>query len=273
MREWLRRRWLVLVVAGWAVLLLVLGFAAYGGDATVPAQRDILASRAVVDRATVEVVNAAGADAAVRVGGFEFVETCRISLVRDGVAYRRSIELYPASGGEARLIETLARRLPAAYQARSFTLGGRPRLTGSADPYVPLRGSATGGVVRIVLRTDCHPAGGPLTTWRTTPSETERGEAAEALELTGGQEREPRWGTETIACTSDASDETALRAVRLRVAGAPARPLGDAAGLVPPDARVLVAGEKLLAYRRGAVSMVAETRGGHLELTTTTVRC
>lgn len=268
MRELLRRRWPVVLVVVWSVLLLVLAVSSIGGQATVAEQRDIAASRAVVDRATVELVNAAGGDAAVRVGRFDFVKECFISFARDGVAYRRMVELYPETGGEARLMRELARRLPAAYDAKLYRQDGKPRLSGFADPYVPLKGSTRDGAVRIELGTGCHPAGGRLTALHTAPTASERAAVVEALELTGGVERRPAWRTETIGCGGDT-----LRMVRLAVAGTPARPLGDAADLAPPDAKVLVRDKGLLAYRQGAVSVVAEARGGVLTITTTTVRC
>ncbi|MGH3648642.1 MAG: hypothetical protein ACRDTM_15890 [Micromonosporaceae bacterium] len=268
MVELLRRRWLLVLVGVWSALLLVLAFVSYGGDATVSGQRDIADTRAVVDRATVELVNAAGGDAAVRVGRFEFVKECFISFARDGVAYRRVVELYPETGGEAALIRTLARRLPAAYEAKFFRLGGKPHLSGYADPYLPVRGTVSGGAVRIDLTTECHPSDRRMAILRTAPSAAERAEVAEALELAGGVERRPEWRTETVDCGGNA-----LRTVRLRVAGAASRPLGDAAGLAPPDARVLVGEQGLLAYRQGAVSVVVEARGGGLTVTTTTSHC
>ncbi|MGH3716482.1 MAG: hypothetical protein ACRDT4_23925 [Micromonosporaceae bacterium] len=270
MRDLVRRRWPVVLVAGWSVLLLVLAVIAAGGDATVAAQRGIAESRTAMDKATIELVNAVGGEAAVRVGRFDFVADCEISVVRDGVTYRRLVELYPEPGGEQRLMQSLVRRLPAAYRTKLFRHRGTPRISGHADPYLPLTGSARDGVVRIEIATECHPPDGPVQTFRTPPTPAERAELAEVLELTGGVERKPQWRTEAIACgTGDAE----LRAVTLAVTPAPDRALADAADLAPPDAQVLARGTGLLAYRRGAVSVVAEARGGTLTLTTTTVRC
>jgi hypothetical protein len=61
--------------------------------------------------------------------------------------------------------------------------------------------------------------------------------------------------------------------VEISTAAMPDRPLGDLADLVPPDATVLVREPRQLAYRQGALSVVATTTNGLLRVTTTVVGC
>jgi hypothetical protein len=273
MRE-LRRRWFGLLVAGWSVLLLMLAFGAYGGDATVAEQRDIAAARAAVDRATADLVRASGQHVAVQVGGYDFVADCRISLVRGGVQHRRLVRLLTAPGAESELVELIGRQLPEDYRAAAYESRGRHRLSASGAGFVSVAGTTgpTGrGVLQVTVGTGCRPVDGPVTTLRTPPTRTEMIRVDEVLDLLGvprHEARDPRWRTETIECGTGE-----LRSVEFTSGTPPDRPLGDFADLAPPDATVLVREARQLAYRQGAMSVVATTANGRLRVTTTAVDC
>jgi hypothetical protein len=93
----------------------------------------------------------------------------------------------------------------------------------------------------------------------------------EVLDLFGvprQQARDARWRTETIECGTGS-----LRSVEFSTRSVPDRPLDDLADLAPPDATVLVREARQLAYREGALSVVATTTNGLLRVTTTVVDC
>ncbi|MGH3656667.1 MAG: hypothetical protein ACRDUA_08400 [Micromonosporaceae bacterium] len=270
MTELLRRRWLVVLIAAWGLLLLTLGLAVgYGGAGSAAEQGDIAEARAPVDATAVELVNAVGSTAAVRVWPYQLLAECRITLVRGGVEYHRRIELFTRPGTERALLTNLAQRLPKGYQAETYAGDDGARLAGQADGFVKLVGKTTRrGVVTVDLRTGCRPEAGPVTDLRVSPTRAERLRLAGVLELAGVTDRGARWRTGEIDC-----GESVVRSVRLAVRDVPARPLQDSAELVPPDARVLLGGERLLAYRQGAVSVVVEVRGERLWVTSTSATC
>lgn len=273
MRE-LRRRWFALLVAAWSVLLLGLAFGAYGGDATVAEQRDIAAARAAVDRTTADLVRAAGQHVAVQISEYDFVADCRISLVRGGAQYRRVVRLLTTPGAESELAELIARQLPHDYRAAGYESGGGYRLSASGDEFVSVTattGPSGRGLLQVALNTGCRPVDGPVTTLRSRPTRTEMTRVDEVLDLFGvsrQEARDPRWRTETIECGPGS-----LRSVEFSTRSMPDRPLGDLAGLAPPDATVLVREARQLAYRQGALSVVATTTNGMLRVTTTVVDC
>lgn len=274
MRELQSRPWFGVLVAVWALLLVALALVAYeGGDATVREQQDIDAARVSADGAVFEVVTAAGQRSAARVSGFELARKCRISVVRDGVDHLRRITLYTSPGGEADLLRRIAKRLPAEHRAEFHGGRGGPRIVAYVDKFVEVRGTSDGagdGTVEVEIRTGCRPLGDPTADLRTRPTDAERARFDEVFELVGVKPgAPPEWRVESVRCGRDG----ALRSVRARVATAPDRPLGDAAELAPPDSRVLIGAEDLLAYRQGGLAVVAETRGDTLTVTTTVSDC
>lgn len=280
----LRRRWFALLLAGWAVLLVVLAFSAYDGDATVAEQRDIAAARDAVDAATVDLIRATRQGAAVQISDYRYLAACRISLVRGGAEYRRRIQLFTPPGGEAELMDSIASRLSDDYRASSYRSGRRQRLSGSGVGFVELRGEAGRGVVRVDVHTGCRPYERPVATLRTPPTRTELFRLDGVLDLLGmrrdasaGPPTSPspdqsgghvRWHVESIECGGGG-----IRVVELTVPSLPDRPLGDAADLAPPDARILVRETRVLAYRQGAVSVIAQVTGDRLRVTTATATC
>lgn len=274
MTELQTKPWFGALVGAWALLLLVLALVAYGkGDATVAEQRDIAAARDSADRVTVEAVAAAGQQAAARVGGFELVRRCEITIARDGVDYRRRITFFTRPGGEAALLRRIANRLPERHDPEFHDVDGAPRLRAYVDKFVEVRGTWGGartGKAVLEIRTGCRPEADPAVRLRTPPTSEERAQAGEVFALVGAEPpKRPDWQTESVACGRD----KALRTVRLTISEAPDRPLSDAAELVSPDASVLVSEERLLAYRQGGLSVVAEARGGTLAVTTTRSDC
>ena len=262
MNELQRRRLLVAGVAAWAVLLLVLGF--FGTDATVREHRDVAAARTAVDKATVDVVRAAGRDAVVRVSRYQRVGECKVSVIRSGAEYRRRIELHVTPGGERDLLARIADRLPDDY--RAYHNAGR--LFADAPEFITVRGGTREGLLWVDLLTECRPFDEPVTTWRTAPTKAERDHIETVRELFGVTDRSARWHSETVVC-----GDQAIREVSLTVADVPDRPLEDSARLMAPDARVLVSTERLLAFREGGVSVVVEVRDGMLRITRTAVTC
>lgn len=267
----LRRRWFGLLVAAWSVLLLGLAFGAYGGDATVAEQRDIAAARGAVDRTTADLVRAAGQHVAVQISEYDFVADCRISLVRGGVQYRRLVRLLTTPGAESELVELIGRQLPDDYRASAYESGGRHQLSATGDEFVSVTATTGHGLLQVTLNTGCRPVDGPVTTLRSPPTRTEMTRVDEVLDLFGVRRQEarnPRWRTETIECGPGS-----LRTVEFSTGSMPDRPLGDLADLAPPDATILVREARQLAYRQGALSVVATTTNGLLRVTTSVLDC
>lgn len=270
----LRRRWFGLLVAGWAVVLLVLAFGAYGGEATVAEQRDIAAARPAVDRATVDLIRAAGPGVAVQVSDYHFQRDCRVSLVRGGAEYRRLVRLLVPPSAEGEVVELIGRELPGDYRATAYRSRAGYRLSASGAGFVELSGTSgpSGkGMLQVQIGTGCRPFDGPVATLRTPPTRSEMVRIDGVLDLLGvarNTAKIPRWHTETIGC-----GDGSLRSVEFSSTSVLDRPLSDLADLAPPDARVLAREDRLLAYRQGAVSVVATTTNDRLRVSTTAVEC
>ncbi|HEX2418998.1 MAG TPA: hypothetical protein VHJ83_12895 [Micromonosporaceae bacterium] len=268
-------RWFGLLIGAWSAVLLVLAFAtASGGDATVVEHRSAVAARVAVNRATVDLIRAAGQSVAVQISDYHFLRDCRVSLVRGGAEYRRVVRLHLLPGAEAELVELIARELPDDYRATTYRSDGRHRLSASGDEFVELTstgGSPGQGVLQVEVDTGCRPLDGPVVTLRTPPTRTELARIDEVLDLLGlsrDSAARLRWRTETIGC-----GDGSLRSVEFSSTSVPDRPLGDLADLTPPDAKVLVREPEVLAYRQGAVSVLATTTEGRLRVTTTSMDC
>jgi hypothetical protein len=271
----LRHQWFALLVGGWSAVLLIVAFAAAnGGDATVAEHRNVAAARSAVDRATVDLIRAAGQGVAVEVSEYHFARDCRVSLVRGGAEYRRIVRLLVPPGAEGELTELIGRELPGDYRASAYRSAGRHRFSASGDGFVTLDGTGGPpgrGVLQIEVGTGCRPWDGPVATLRVPPSRTELIRIDGVLDLLGvprSTAARPRWHTGTIGC-----DGGGLRSVEFSSTSVPDRSLGDLADLVPPDAKVLAREPRLLAYRQGAVSVVATTTSGRLRVNTTSVDC
>jgi hypothetical protein len=157
------RRWVVITTIVWGVILVVgFGWALRNGGPTAREQTTVVQAQPVVDLAAVRIAGAASADgnAIVAISGFERVAECSVTLLRSGERYQRVVTAVVTPGTEAALIQRVADRLPADYQA---TVAGTPaRLVGDAGLWVRLGGSVTAipGEVRFVADTgNCRPTG------------------------------------------------------------------------------------------------------------------
>jgi hypothetical protein len=145
-------------------LVLVIGavLAIREGPPTAREQTSVAQAAAVVDRAAAQVASAASVDglAVVAISGFERAGVCRVTLLRRGARYQRSVTAVVTAGTEQALLERVAARLPPSYAA-SVRGGTAPRLTGDAGFYVRITaGVSAPGQIRFVIDTgDCRPEG------------------------------------------------------------------------------------------------------------------
>lgn len=155
-----RQRWLAAsLVAGWAVLLVVLAvWYAQAGPATVREQSDLASGRAALD-AAVETIGAEvdqpGVEVEVR--PYEVEVNCRLSLVWRGTDVTQQLLLTVEPGEEPALLAELAQRLPAQWEASYRPATGR--LRADAGEFVKVVGVAESdpGQVRITVSTGCRP--------------------------------------------------------------------------------------------------------------------
>ncbi len=144
------------VAGAWAVLLVVLGaWSAFHSPATVREQRDIGQAKAVID----QVVGRLSANVP---AGWQFYdegyreESCKVSIVREGVLATRSLSLSGPVGTESGTITRLASGLDDA----SVRPGDGPAegFFADAGEFVAVRGNITApGSVGVELRTGCRP--------------------------------------------------------------------------------------------------------------------
>lgn len=152
-----RRRWLVIgLVTAWAVGLLVAGaWSAHDGPVSVREQSPLAQGQRTLDRAVDTVVAAAGPVPA-EVGDHEVTNGCRITMARRGTAVDRTVVLTVPAGQEPALLDRLAERLPADWEARHFR--GSSRLRADAGHYVSVTAEVDDpGRVTVTLRTGCRP--------------------------------------------------------------------------------------------------------------------
>lgn len=157
-----RRRWLTLVAAAWTAVLLMAAYLSVRHDEpTVPEQREVAAAAPVVDRAIGQLVAAAGDDLVVELSPPRLTSGCRITPLRDGSTLERSVTLRVAGGTGPAVLDRVAHRLPASYQAatRRGKDGSTDSLRADAGEFVAIRGGLAGpGVVTLTAATGCRPA-------------------------------------------------------------------------------------------------------------------
>ena len=156
-------RTFAIILAVW--VLLIVGAAAWALAHPTPTERDqttVAQARPVVDEAIARVATAVAAEGAgvVAVSGFDRVQDCDISVVRDGVRYQRALVVVVPPGTEVAVLDQVAAALPASYQP-TVRRGDSPRLTADVGLFVLLSGSPVGaGELRFQADTgDCRPAG------------------------------------------------------------------------------------------------------------------
>ncbi|MFI5895306.1 hypothetical protein ACIA5D_34920 [Actinoplanes sp. NPDC051513] len=162
-----RRRWWFLgIVAGWIVVLAVLGtWSVWHSPASVPEQRDIAEAVPELQQAAGVVYAAAGKGGQVVVlGKLELIGDCRITPVRHGYMAARDLTVYVRQGEAETALEGIADALPSAYRAGvAVTRGGtRVGIHADAGNFIGID-SAADAVTKVVtlrLTSGCRP--GPV---------------------------------------------------------------------------------------------------------------
>jgi hypothetical protein len=131
------RRWLVIIVVVWSVLLAGgILWALQRGGPTAREQSTVADALPVVDRAVAEIAAAASVDGngVVAISGFDRAGDCRVTVMRPGVRYERTVTVVVTPGTEDALLGRVADRLPASYRAKITHTGTSVRReTMSAD--------------------------------------------------------------------------------------------------------------------------------------------
>jgi hypothetical protein len=162
-----RRRWWLGGLAGvWIVVLSGLAVWSVGnGPPTVPEQRDIGQAMPELQKAAGAVFAAAGGPGrAVVLGELEIAEGCRVTAVRDGAVAVRDITVH-VRAGEARVaLESVATRLPAAYEAdvTPTRAGTKFSLYADAGNFIGIDADTEAAAQAVTVRvsTGCRPLGG-----------------------------------------------------------------------------------------------------------------
>lgn len=265
-----RRHLLAAIAAGWAVLLVATAAVSVRRDEpTVREQRSLAQAVPVVDRATEDLIAAAGPDVVVELSGRRVQDGCRITPWRSGADLESGVifRALPADG--ASLLDRIAAGLPASYRAGTRRVPGEPapRLRADAGEFVVIKGTVTEpGVVEVTLRTGCRP----------TPDDFE----AEADLLLGLPiDDEPARALAVLGVTAPAPVERVSAACvgggaahTARAAGVPGRTMSLAEALPAPAGAVVVTDlPERYAYRHGPLSLVVEALGDQVRVAATTV--
>lgn len=262
------RRWLVVATVTWAVVLVAGAlFAIWRGQvATDREQTSIAAGKDAVDRAVGHVV-AAGDDGAAVAEVSDFVDLgrCRLSLVRSGVRYQRTVSFYTAAGAERALLTRIAEGLPPSY--RATVIGDAlPRISADGGGFVAVTGGVVGpGELQLIADTGCRQPGGNVADPRA--SAADRGPAQAALTALGVTSAQ--WHDLELPCP-DGGRLWALRATADQPTTQPmaAKALPTALGELATGHGVAVEPE-VYAYRSGPVGVLVTTRAGVITVATT----
>jgi hypothetical protein len=276
-----KRRWLIVVIAAWAVLLLVVANYSVRRDSpTVPEQRSIAQASPVVDRAIGELAVAAGPDAVVEVSGRRIENGCRITPMRSGATLSRDITLRTGAAGGRTLLDRIAQRLPGTYQAavQHGKGGTADGLHADAGDFVAIKGGVSPpGVIQLTATTGCRPVVQPME--QPHPPHASPGiqasaqpqypvgaEAARVLAALGASKVAAR-DSASAPCPGGGVVATAHAVGQPVPQGplAPAlRPLAGTHAVVVTDQPTLYA------YRSGPLSVVVEAAGGEIRVAATT---
>lgn len=129
-------------------------------DPTVPEQRDIATAAPVVDRAIGHLVAAAGDDVVVELSPPRLTPGCRLTPLRDGATLERSVTIRATVGTGPAVLDRVAHRLPASYEAgtRRGRDGSPSSLRADAGEFVSVRGTLAGpDVLTMTAATGCRP--------------------------------------------------------------------------------------------------------------------
>ncbi|MEH0969626.1 hypothetical protein V6U77_00600 [Micromonospora sp. CPCC 205546] len=259
------RRWLPWLLAGtvaWAVLLAALTWTSVRDDPpTVREQRTLTEAGRVVDRAVGALVAAAG-DTAVLTPP-EIDRGCRVTPFADGADLSRGVDVFVAAGGEATLLEQVADRLPADWQAGVRSTSDGPRLRADAGEFVTVSGGvAEDGRVRLIADTGCRPVGDGYDVPAAGAAAAETDALGEALRALGAPA-----GPAPELVTAPCPGGGTARSARSAGVEAPASP---AAALAPVTRVPVLDAPQAYAYRRGPVTVVADLSGDRIVVSANT---
>lgn len=261
-----RRRWVVVGVAGWAVLLLLVAYVSVRRDApTVREQRDVVAALPVLRQALGRLLTGAGTGAVVEIDGPHQEPGCRITPMRDGANVVGSVILHTAEAEAPALLDRIAERLPTEYRARvrHRPESGAHTLRADGGEFVAIAGGVTDpGTIRLTAETGCrpNPSGVRLVdTLMGLPIDAEPGRVLAALGL-------PPDGETSRDGPLDCGRGRSAHTARVTVPGVPTTPLGATLRtFAGPEATVVTDQPNRYAYRTSSLSVV-------VELTDTTTR-
>ncbi|MBF9131760.1 hypothetical protein I0C86_22745 [Plantactinospora sp. S1510] len=263
------RRWLVAGLVGWIVVLLAVTYVSVRRDEpTVREQRSIEQAGPVVDRTLGDLVAAAGPDVVVELAERRLRTGCEITLFRSGAAIDAAITVRAPEAEAPEVLDRIASRLPAAYQAgvRHRSDGAADALRADAGQFVAVEGELVEpGVVRLTVQTGCRPTSGESEerTTSSPPPPTEE-DPVRVLTALGATDLDP---VDLIAvdCPGQGTARTARSAGRGTSTGPPGAMLPRPVGTV-----VVTDTPEVYAYRTGAVSVVVESGDGRIRVATTT---
>jgi hypothetical protein len=261
--SWKAPRWLIILSVVWGVALLVSGIVyAVHGKATVREQTTIVGALPVVDAATHNVIGSAG-PAVVAISGFDKIGDCKITPVRSGVSYGRTIDIYATPGTESALLRTVAAGLPASYRAHSGP-GNILDLYADAGDYVAVNGSGLApGEIEVRVVTGCRELGGRLPIVAApVQGSAEMAPVQEVLTVFG-----IRAISTSAAEISCGSGRGVLRTVEAHTDQGQPGPLGAALATLAPAP--FVSSPNLLAYRSGSADVAVTTDSSGMTITAT----
>jgi hypothetical protein len=254
---------MVLIAAVWALILIVgIGWSVLHGRPTDREQTTVAAAEPYADEAAARIATAAQADgqAVAVVSGFDKVGDCRVSLVRSGQRYQRTVTVLVAPGTELALLNRVAARLPASYQA-TVSNSPVPSLVGDAGLYVRIVASRLNpGVVRFVLDTGSCRVPGTLT----TPAQP-AGDRTAVIPVLGRLGLVPvQWRAFEVPCAGATGSLSTVEAVGPD-RQVPLNLTSTLDGLGTPVAT----GDGLFAYRSGPAAVGVQVDDNHVVVTAT----
>jgi hypothetical protein len=249
------------VIAAWALVLVVLAFATHGRP-TVAVQQSPAGARGDVDDTAARVLSAADGVAVAAVGDYDQARRCDLSVDRDGVDYRRTIDLYGAAGD---LLQSVTDRLPTSYKAKlAPTLDSSAPVTEAhPTPFLKLTISAAvgdPGHLTAVIDTGCRPTtGNPYPQFLAPPTAAERAPVAAAFRRLHVTPQ--TWQRSSVRCTATV---TATGHADISLS-----PLGTVLDAHPLPGTPISRGDTRYVYR-GATDLVVSTDGDLLTVSATT---
>ena len=259
--RWRAPAWLKVLSVLWIVGLLI-GAVYYAkhGRPTVREQTTIVSARPVVDRAIADAVTAAGTGPVIAVSDYAKTGSCRVTPVRGGSEYARTLTLATPPGTESALLKTIATGLPKSYRASADDKA--TTMYADAGDFVGVLGTVkTPGQVQIRAVTGCRPMGGSVPLPASAVTELPEITAAEqALGVQAGSVTRTQ-----VACPDGGVIATETATVPTsQVPG----PLRNAKLSAAPT----VAADNLYAYRSTAADVLVRQSASGLTISATT-RC